>query len=345
VTVLDRYVIRTFLFSVFVAFTFVLGLYVMVQFFGHLEDLDAAERAFATRGVGLFQGLCRYWALGMPFMITKLGPFATLLAAMWTVQKMARDQEITAAQVAGVSLHRLMAAVLLAGVVLSMGLWTVRQVVLPRIAAPHHEYERLMRGKTQATIDLSMNVHDSAGNRVLIRSYDPIERVARGVQFRSNDLERSVDVPAMRWDEAAGRWEVLAAGAPPSPLPVATDLSPRDIEVSARGLRFLSSAELEELARRMPGRLDLELMRYTRFTYPFTTPVLLLLGLPLVLRRDRQSIYAAWGLCLLLSIFYFGAENVLYGLAERDGLVSPLLAAWIPIVVFGTVGAMTFQEL
>ena len=68
------------------------------------------------------QGICRYYAINMPFIFAKLGPFSALLAAMWTVQKMSKDQEITAAQVAGVSLHRLMAPVLIVGVLLSLGL-------------------------------------------------------------------------------------------------------------------------------------------------------------------------------------------------------------------------------
>ena len=150
----------------------------------------------------------------------------------------------------------------------------------------------------------------------------------------------------MRYDDesiAVGRRSSPAPA--PQPIGIETDLAPRDIEIDARGLRFLASDELDELARRLPGRLDLELLRQTRFTFPFTTPVLLLIGLALVLRRDRQSVYAAWGLALLLSLVYFGAENVLHGLAERDGLLSPFLAAWTPIVVFGTVGAMAFQDL
>jgi lipopolysaccharide export LptBFGC system permease protein LptF len=345
VTVLDRYVIRLFAVTVFVAFTAMMCLYVMVHFFGHLEDLEAADRAFESRGIGLVAGICRYYAVAMPFTITRLGPFAALLAAMWTVQKLARDQEIAAAQVAGVSLHRMTAPILIAGAVLSLGLWAIRQQVLPRLAIEHNALEWLMRGKAEALIDRPPLIHDSKGNRFSIQTYDPGSKVARNVNVRNNSALRSIDVPAMRWDEGTRRWEVIVEGLAPAPLPVDTDLSPRDIEVDARGLRFLSGEELDELARRLPGRPDLELMQQTRFSYPLVTVVLLLLGLPLVLQRDRQSNYAAWGLCLLLSILYFGLENVLYGFAERDGLLSPVLAAWIPIVVFGTVGAMAFQDL
>jgi lipopolysaccharide export LptBFGC system permease protein LptF len=344
VTVLDRYVVRIFALSLFVSFTFVLGLFIVVHFFGHLEDLEPAERAFATRGVGLFQGICRYYAVNMPFIFARFGPFAALLAAMWTVQKMAKDQEITAAQVAGVSLHRLMAPVLVAGVLLSVGLWTIREQALPRLAVQHQELEWLMRGKAVTVIDGPLTPRDSAGNRFSIQAYDPTTRTARGVRFRDRDLTRYVDFQTMRYDEEVRRWETDDTGVR-VPIGVETDLSPRDIEIDARGLRFLASDELDELARRMPGRLDLELMRQTRFTFPFTTPVLLLIGLALVLRRDNQSIYAAWGLSLVLSIVYVGSENVLHGLAERDGLLSPQLAAWTPIVVFGTVGAMAFQDL
>lgn len=344
-TILDRYVAKSFAVSVFIAFSFLLCLYIMVHFFTHLENLDAAERAFGARGIGLFQGICRYYALTMPFIIAKLGPFAVLLAAMWTLQRLARDQEVNAAQVAGVSLHRLTLPILVGGLCIALGLSAVRQALLPRIAVESHEIERLLRGKKDAVIEGPLLVRDSAGRRCSIQSYEPASRIARGVQFRSDDLARVVDVAVMQYDPAAARWNVIAAGAPPAPLPIDTDLSPRDIEIDARGLRYLGSAELDELSRKLPGRLDLELMRQTRFTYPLTTIVLLLIGIPLVLRRGHQSVYAAWGLCLLLSIVYFGVENVLHGLAERDGVVSPTLAAWIPIAVFGIGGALAYQDL
>jgi lipopolysaccharide export LptBFGC system permease protein LptF len=317
----------------------------MVHFFSNFENLDQAANSFAARGLGLVQGLCRYYGITMPFIIAKLGPFAVLLAAMWTLQRMARDQEVAAAQVAGVSLHRLTVPILVGGCVLALGLSAVRQIVLPRIAIESHELERVLRGKKEAVIEGPLLLRDSAGNRFSIRSYEPYAKIARSVQFRSEDLSRPLDIEAMKYDVATARWLSIDAEGAASPLPIETDLRPRDIEIDARGLRYLASAELDEMARKFPFRLDLELMRQTRFTYPFTPIVLLLLGIPLVLKRDRQSVYAAWGICLLVSILYFGVENTLHGLAERDGVLSPALAAWIPITVFGIAGALTFQDL
>jgi lipopolysaccharide export system permease protein len=342
---LDRYVIQSFAVSVFVAFTFLLSIYIMVHFFSRIEDMDLAQRGFEYRGIGLFRGLCRYYAITMPFIIAKLGPFAVLLAAMWTLQRMARDQEVTAAQVAGVSLHRLTAPILLVGFAISLGLSAIRQELLPRLAIESHELERVIRGKKEAIIEGPMLLRDSAGYRFSIQTYEPPARLARGVQLRRPDLALLRDFAAIQYDDALKSWMIVEEGPVPSPLPIETDLNPRDIEIGARGLRFLAGDELDELARKLPGRLDLELMRQTRFTYPLTTLVLMLLGIPLVLRRDRQSIYAAWGLCMLVSILYFGVENVLHGLAERDGVISPTLAAWIPVAVFGIGGALTFQDL
>ena len=115
----------------------------LVESIEPLESISQpTERAFATRGVGLFQGICRYYAINMPFIFARFGPFAALLAAMWTVQKMSKDQEITAAQVAGVSLHRLIAPVLVATSVLIvfqalLGMWTVTWKLKPVVVMAH----------------------------------------------------------------------------------------------------------------------------------------------------------------------------------------------------------------
>src|SRR5262249_40194350 len=271
----------------------------------------------------------------VPFILVRLGPFAILLAAMWTIQRMVRDNEVVAAQVAGVSMHRLMAPILLGGVVLSLGLWGIRQHLLPRLAVPSHEYEVLMRGRTEVLLDGPIPVKDSRGNNFSFQAYDPVTTTARGVQIRVANASKILDYPAIQFDHARRTWAVISAGGESTtPLPLETDLLPQDIEVD-RGIKFLVSDEIEDLVRKLPGHYDLELMLQTRFTCPFATVVLLLLGIPLVVKRERQSVYAAWGLCMLLSILYFGTENVLHGLSERDKVLAPVVAAWLPIAVFG----------
>jgi lipopolysaccharide export system permease protein len=345
VKVLDRYVLWNFAVSAFVAFTFTITLFVVVHFFANMDRLEMARQAFAARGVGLFTGLCRYYALTMPFVLAKLGPFAVLLAAMWTLQRMVRDQEIAAAQAAGVSLHRLIVPLFAGGAVLALALATVRQDLLPRLATESHELERFLKGKSEAVIEGPLLLKDRAGALVLLQSFEPATQTARGVHFRSADLSRSLDLDAMRWDAATASWQAVDAAGRPSALPWETDVAPRDIVIDARGGRFLSSEDLDELTQRLPGRHDLALMRHLRVTYPLSTVVLLMLGVPLVLRREQRSVYAAWAVCLLVSILYFAAENVLHGLAVRDKLLSPALAAWIPIAVFGIVGTLAYQDL
>ncbi len=345
---IDRYILRQFLSSVGVAYVFLLCIYITVHLFAHLGEFHDASRVLAERGMNLFTGLCRFYALMMPFILVKLGPFGVLMGGMWTVQRMTKDMEITAAQVAGVSLHRLMVPFLAGGVVLSLGLTALRQEVLPRIAVQTHEMERLIRGKGRDMLDGPFLLRDSRGLRVSVRAFEPSTRTARDVQFRAEDLNDVTNVPAMQYRESGPDGPGWYATGPISgrlKLPQDTDLLPFDIEIVSRGLRYLNSTDLENLLRRMPDRLDLQLIRQTRATYPFVTVVLLMLGLPIILKRDQQNVYAACGLCLAVSVLYFGAESVIHGLAERDGILSPALAAWIPIVIFGTAGALTLQDI
>ncbi len=346
--ILDRYIARHFIVSIGVAYCFLLCVYMSVHLFAHLGELGDASRVLSQRGMNLFTGLCRFYALMMPFILTKLGPFGALLAGMWTVQRMTKDVEITAAQVAGVSLHRIMLPILACGALVSLGLTLIRTEVLPRISVQAHQMDRLVRGKTEDVMDGPFLVRDDRGLRISIRSYEPSSRTAHDVEFRSDDLNDITDVETLQYrdDGAQGPgWYPQSPVRGSLSLPGGTNLRPFDIEIESRGLRFLGAAELSDLLRRMPDRLDLQLIRQTRVTYPFVTVVLLLLGLPIVLKRDQQNVYAACGVCLLVSVLYFGAENLIHGLAERDGLLSPGLAAWIPVVVFGTAGALTFQDL
>ena len=122
----------------------------------------------------------------MPFIIAKLGPFAVLLAAMWTLQRMATRPGSRG----GAGRGRLAPSadglpILLGGVVLSLGLSAIRQEVLPRLAIESHELERLLRGKKEVLIEGPLLLRDSAGNRFSIQTYEPSAKIARDVHFRS----------------------------------------------------------------------------------------------------------------------------------------------------------------
>jgi len=79
-------------------------------------------------------------------------------------------------------------------------------------------------------------------------------------------------------------------------------------------------------------------------TFPLANLILLLVGLPILLRHDRGR--GAEGLAkgCLLCVFYFAADFVLRN-QGLGGRMDPVLAAWLPILFFGSLGLALYETM
>ena len=123
----------------------------------------------------------------------------------------------------------------------------------------------------------------------------------------------------------------------------ATDLTKDDLELrqSGRWMEFLSSSELSTLLELKSVR-DPEAVRqtkYIRFAEPLNNLVMLLLGLPFILSRQR-NIKASAGLCVLIvGMFY-----VFIYICRYMGLPD-FWAAFLPILLFGPISVLMLDSV
>ncbi len=99
----------------------------------------------------------------------------------------------------------------------------------------------------------------------------------------------------------------------------------------SRWMHFMSSADISRLLKlkRVPDQATAKLNQHIRIADPINNLVMLLLGLPFILSRER-NIRASAGMCLLTVLGFFVFVYICQSLN-----ISPLLGAWLPIFVFG----------
>jgi lipopolysaccharide export system permease protein len=71
-----------------------------------------------------------------------------------------------------------------------------------------------------------------------------------------------------------------------------------------------------------------------RLVQPFLDVTLLLLGLPLVLRRGDRNVFLAIGLAAVLVAGFMLVVTAFEYLGANYTLISPSLAAWAPLMIF-----------
>ena len=106
----------------------------------------------------------------------------------------------------------------------------------------------------------------------------------------------------------------------------------------------LSIGETLLLAERDPENVVYQTLLHYHLTFPLACIVLLLVGLPFQLRLDRGG--GADGLIrgLLLCVFYFAAD---FGCRNfgLQGALDPLLASWLPLLTFGSLGVALYDGI
>ena len=124
---------------------------------------------------------------------------------------------------------------------------------------------------------------------------------------------------------------------------LASDLTPRDLVLrQASGwISYMSTADLTRLLRlkRIPNEKIAVLTLHIRVANPINNLVMLLLGLPFILSRQR-NIKTSAGLCIaVVGAFYV----FIYVCRYLD--VAPVWSAWTPILVFGPLSVVMLDAI
>src|SRR2546427_3744904 len=129
-TLIDRHLIRSYLKAYLVCLVSMMGLVVVVDLFTNLDKFTQHSKGF----VPVMQHIGLVYANKLPQIFNHLCEAIGLLAAMFTVAWVQRNNELLPLLSAGVSTRRVVRPVLLSAC-LMLGLSTVNQeIVIPRIA-------------------------------------------------------------------------------------------------------------------------------------------------------------------------------------------------------------------
>src|ERR1700704_4653907 len=120
---LDIYILRRF--SVY--FALILAVFVFLfetfTFFELLDDIARHHVAFLT--------VINYFRYLTPYLVYNLAPLGALVSVLVTLGIMSKNNEIVAIKASGISLHRLVIPLLVAGIVLAGAMLLVNETYLP----------------------------------------------------------------------------------------------------------------------------------------------------------------------------------------------------------------------
>ncbi len=362
---LDKYVVKNFLTGYAIAFSVLMGLRIMIDLFVNIdeftENIDMGTAA-------VMKNVALYYARQSVLYYRNFAGMITIVAAVFSLGKMTKNNELIAVMASGMSLKRLIAPIVFLAVFFT-GLYIIDQeLIIPPMA------DKLVRSQDDVDQEVSYDMwFISDGNGNLFCS--PKFNVSNSTMIDPTIITRKRRTDSTVWDVAgiikadsayydfdSKAWilkngifqsvsrktdgqSYYAVEAWPS------DLTPKEIPVRRKSahMDLLSSYELVKLARQCPKDLArLYAQKNFRVTDPIINLIMLMISLPLLVCRDPKNMksavmisFALTSLCYIITFVckIFASEAVLI---ERS---LPELWAWLPVFIFLPIAFMEFDAM
>ena len=111
--------------------------------------------------------------------------------------------------------------------------------------------------------------------------------------------------------------------------------------------RFASTGELVRALydpTNAPEAPEIAVFLHTRVMRPLMNMALMCLSLPLILGGYGSKMFVSLGLSLGASASFYGVLNIAQYLGG-NGVLSPIVAAWVPLFIFGTLAAARWDSI
>jgi len=350
---IDLYIIKKFLGTFFFSIVLILGIAVI---FDLSEKLDN----FFDNNAPLDKIIFDYYFNFIPFYLNMLTPLFTFLSVIFFTSKLAGNTEIIAMLASGISFRRLMLPYAIsAGIIFIMSFFLGGYVIPPSNAELlEFENEYIKKFKSNYARNIQMEIEP--GIILYIERFEIDQN--RGFRmslekFEDKKLISRLTAETVKWDSAyhwkvedymkrdfQGMREYLTRG---TSLDTIIKVQPAEFFISSRESAQLNNNELKQHIDRLKHRgigntNAFEDEYYKRFAMPLAVFIMTLMGVSLSSRKVRGGMGLNLGIGLALSALFI-LFSTLSTSFSVSGAMSPLMAVWLPNILFLGVGIYLYR--
>lgn len=340
--ILDRYLVKKF------SFVFVFCLLSLVILYLIMDSVENMDR-FIDRHVPWFVTV-QYYLYYTPSIMVMIMPVVTLLAAVFSIGTMAKNNEMVAMKSLGFSLYQVIGILLILSFFISLAAFGIAEW----IAAEANQRKDLISRKYLLGDASDSGLHDLQiqepdGTVVQISRYDEGQQVALQVRietFSEGKLTERMDAPEMKWD--GNRWFVdkgykrnfMNESETAVQIDTVTafpfHFRPEDFRISQLEPEEMGIKDLYRFMQKIKnagGRIQKWQTDYQmRFSFPVSNLFIVLLSVPMAYNRRKKSIVVGFGISLVICFFYFGIVKLGQSMGH-NGSLQPWVAAWLGNII------------
>lgn len=350
----DWYIIKKFL----TTFVVTLGLFIIIIIvFDISEKLDD----FIKKNAPIEKIIFDYYLNFIPFFLNLFSPIFIFITVIFFTSKLAAQSEIVATLAAGVSYLRILKPYMITAGILAVFSFFLNAYLIPMSDKKRIAFENIyVRDGHDAYVN---NTHAQIlPNTYFYMEYFGNDSIGSGVSlehFENNELKSKLFARKLSWNRKAQKWrledyftrEYLPNGSQKITQGLYIDtMIPFDPADFFRRNDDIQSFNINELnafikKERLKGNESLhfyETEKHRRIAIPFSTFVLTFIGVCVSSKKSRGGVGVNLGVGIFISFIYLFVIQY-FNTYGNSGLLHPMLAVWIPNVLFGFVGLYFYK--
>ncbi|MDD5595798.1 MAG: LptF/LptG family permease, partial [Candidatus Omnitrophica bacterium] len=303
----------------------------------------------------------QYYLSYLPIIFVQVSPIALLLATLYTFGKLNRDNEIIAMRASGLSIVQITKTVIIFGFLISVFIFWVNDRFVPQALGMNQKLRDEMErsenknlGKPSEAID-NLSMYGAKNRLFFVNKFIPTQNTMEGITILENDEHQNITkkIVANKGIYSAGVWkfyqvitytfnENLQTEEEPlyfeeevMPIPE----TPHEFMTQRERPDLMTIAQLDNYIWKLSKSgattviRNLKVDLYQRFSSPFTSIVIIFLGIPFALKmRKRATGLSSLGLSMIMGFLFYvlNAVSIAFG---KAGILIPLLSASLPQIL------------
>ncbi len=351
---IDWYILKKFYATFFFIILLMLLIVLVIDYSEKTDDFVKAQMSFGKI-------MTEYYFGFIPHIVSLLFHLFVFIAVIFFTGSMASKTEVIPILAAGVSYNRYLRPYLVGGTLLALLLWWANSSFIPHSNKKQTDFKAKyvdpnQGGRKEAGNYYNRYLKIDSNTYAGIKQYDTTNKTAQQFFYytvRNNRIVKNTRAQAIRWDTAVkNTWRmenvlqrtIIKKGEQDTTQQVlnkAFNFKPDDIRYDEYVKDKLTNKELKafitlEQKRGSSGIEALQVELYRRDATAFAVLILTLMGVCIASRKVRGGIGLQLALGVVLAIAYVLFDKF-SSVFAANGSLAPMLAAWLPNIVFGVV--------
>ena len=351
---LDWYIIKKYIGTYILSIILIISISVIFDF---TEKIDNFMENSAPVKAIIFD----YYMNFIPFFANMFTPLFSFISVIFFTSKLANNSEIIAMLAGGMSFNRLLRPYFISATLIGIFSFFLMGFIIPPDNKVRLEFEDKYISKFKSEIARNIQMEVEPGIIVYFERYE--ERTQTGYHFSLEKFEGKKLVSRMtantikmdslnHWKvknylirDFNGMYETINKG---ESLDTIINMDPEDFFITAQQAAQMTNPQLRRYIKKQEkrGLGNIQAFQdeyYKRFSMPLASIILTLIGVSLASRKVRGGMGVNIGIGIALSALFI-LFSTLSSTFAINGSMNPLLAVWLPNILFLITGLFLYTK-